>query len=655
MSNNNVMPKNIFGLILFVFIFYSANSQTQREIDSMKTLLISVKEPALKLDLYNKLSVAYVDKDVSLSRQYADSLEVLSSSLNNEEMQMRAVYNKGVVERIEGNYETAIPHQETYLKYALKVADTLKQVEALYQLGVIFYRTDDQEKAMSHLMDALKRSEAINDDAQTSKIVNVIGVIHSALQQYEKAIAFFDRAIEIDKRQKAYSTLGIVLNGKGVAYSRLGNTEKALENFQESLFYAELADNKTVQAAQFRNIGMILKDKGDFAKAEEQLLKALEMRQKIGQKVTIGGSYHDLGVLYFEQGNTAKAENYLNKALELFKEMNVKSHLATIYYRLYELEYKKQNFVKAIDYLDDFYTLKDSLQNNELRERIIDIESKYQSELKDNEIIAQQLAIEQAENELQKKKRQNTIITIISISLLVVLISLWLLFKQRQKRKDQELLTLKRESQVKTLESLIEGEEKERGRIARELHDGVNGDLSAIKFKLNTLLELNNKTIEEVVKMIDQSCQQVRAISHNLVPPSLQEFSLVEAAELFCQNLDAIHPEKIEFHFLGDEFSIPKKAEISLFRIIQELVNNSIKHAQATEINVQISCREHLLNITVEDNGKGFDTSRNDYQGIGLKNIQSRVDYLNADLDMHSHEGITSVNIEIDLNHLNDY
>ena len=654
MTNNTGMTKHISGFILFFFIFCLANSQTQREIDSMKTLLISVKEPALKLDLYNKLSVAYIDKDVSLSKQYADSLDLLSTSLNHQEMKMRATYNKGVAARVEGDYKTAIPLQEAYLQYALKVADTLKQVEALYQLGVIYYRTDEAEKAMSHLMDALKHSEAINEDTQTSKIVNVIGVIHSALQQYEKAIGFFDRAIEIDKRQKAYSTLGIVLNGKGVAYSRLGNPEKALENFQESLYYAELADNKMVQAAQYRNIGMIFKDKGDFAKAEEQLLKALEMRKKIGQKMTIGGSYHDLGVLYFEKGNTAEAENYLNKALDLFKELNVKTHLATIYYRLYELEYRKENFVKAIDYLDDFYTLKDSLQNNELRERIIDIETKYQSELKDSEIIAQQLAIEQAENELQKKKRQNTIITIISISLLAVLCSLWFLFKQRQKRKDQELLTLKRESQVKTLESLIEGEEKERLRIARELHDGVNGDLSAIKFKLNTLLELNNKTIEEVVKMIDQSCQQVRAISHNLVPPSLQEFSLVEAAELFCQNLDAIHPEKIEFQFLGDDFNIPKKAEISLFRIIQELVNNSIKHAKATEINVQISCREHLLNITVEDNGKGFDTTKKDYKGIGLKNIQSRVDYLNADLDLHSHEGITSVNIEIDLYQLND-
>ncbi|MGF1555864.1 sensor histidine kinase [Paucihalobacter sp.] len=649
------MPTYFKTLTFFLVCFASGFSQTEVAIDSMKKLLSSVKDPVDKLQLYNQLSMAYIDKDVNLSKQYNDSLELLSKKVNDKDMRMRSIYNQAVVARVEGKYSEAIPLQEAYLDYAEKSTDTIKQVESLYQLGVIYYRTDANEKAINYLLRALKLSEAIAFDSQTSKIVNVIGVIHSALQQYEKAIVFFDRAIEIDKRLQNYSTLSIVLNGKGIAYRRLENEDKALENFQESLKYAELADNKMVQAAQYRNIGIIFKDKGEFLKAESQLKKALSMREIIGQKMTIGGSFHDLGALYLEMGQLGEAETYLNKAHRLFSEMKVMSPLAVVYYQLYDLEYQKGDYVMAIDHLDNYYTLRDSLQNNELREKVIDIETKYQSELKDKEIVAQQLIIEQAENELQKKKRQNTLISIVSLSLLAVLISLWFLFKQRQKRKDQELLTLKRESQVKTLESLIEGEEKERLRIARELHDGVNGDLSAIKFKLNSLLEFNNNTIQEVVNMIDQSCQQVRAISHNLVPPSLQEFSLLEAVELFCQNLDAIHPQKIDFQFIGDSFKIPKNAEISLFRIVQELVNNSIKHAEATEINVQISCHEHLLNITVEDNGKGFDTSRNDHQGIGLKNIQSRVEYLNATLDVHSDEKVTSFNIEIDLNQLDDY
>ena len=198
---------------------------------------------------------------------------------------------------------------------------------------------------------------------------------------------------------------------------------------------------------------------------------------------------------------------------------------------------------------------------------------------------------------------------------------LFITYKQRQKRKNQEILTLKRDFQIKTLESLIEGEEKERLRIAKELHDGVNGDLSAIKFKLSSLLEMNNKVIKEAVAMIDDSCKQVRAISHNLVPPSLESFNLIEATETYCNTMNSVNSMDITFQFLGEEFFLSKKEEVNIFRIIQELVSNSIKHAECSEINVQISSRNKVLQITVEDDGKGFNTTKEPENGIVYKTL----------------------------------
>ena len=165
---------------------------------------------------------------------------------------------------------------------------------------------------------------------------------------------------------------------------------------------------------------------------------------------------------------------------------------------------------------------------------------------------------------------------------------------------------------------------------------------------------MNNKVIKEAVEMIDNSCKQVRAISHNLVPPSLENFNLVEASEEYCYNLNEVHEQEITFQHLGDSFIIPKNAEINIFRIIQELVSNSIKHADADEINVQISCRENLISLSEEDNGVGFDPKNVQSDGIGLKNIQSRIDYLNANMDVLSNKDGTSYTIEIDINKLND-
>ncbi len=213
-----------------------------------------------------------------------------------------------------------------------------------------------------------------------------------------------------------------------------------------------------------------------------------------------------------------------------------------------------------------------------------------------------------------------------------------------------EIIIEKHNHQISKLESFIEGEEKERLRIAKELHDGLNGDLSAIKFKLSSLLEMNNGVIKEAITMIDNSCNQVRAISHNLVPPSLENFNLLEAVEEYCEKYDASHSQKITFQYLGDAIKISKKEEINIFRIIQELVANSIKHAEAVEVNVQISCRNRIMQIIVEDNGKGFDVDNVEGNGIGLKNIQSRVDYLHGSIDLISNKQGTSTTIEIDRN-----
>jgi len=140
----------------------------------------------------------------------------------------------------------------------------------------------------------------------------------------------------------------------------------------------------------------------------------------------------------------------------------------------------------------------------------------------------------------------------------------------------------------------------------------------------------------------------VRAISHNLVPPSLKDFNLLEAVEEYCQSMDSIHEPEVNFQQVGEDINLDKKQEANLFRIVQELVTNSIKHAEGNEINVQLSHLKNTLQLTVEDNGKGFDPKTVKSDGIGMQNVQSRVDYLNATMDFVSNEKGTSYTITMD-------
>ena len=154
--------------------------------------------------------------------------------------------------------------------------------------------------------------------------------------------------------------------------------------------------------------------------------------------------------------------------------------------------------------------------------------------------------------------------------------------------------------------------------------------------------------------MLDKSCDQVRAISHNLVPPASEKFDLRTATSDYCLEMNAIHQPKIAFQYVGKEVDLPKNVEVNLFRITQELVTNSVKHAEAKEINVQLSMLDNMLQLTVEDDGKGYDLDNITSEGIGIGNIRYRVDYLNGELDVSSNEQGTYVNILIDKSRFNE-
>ena len=392
----------------------------------------------------------------------------------------------------------------------------------------------------------------------------------------------------------------------------------------------------------------------DNDKALENYLIAKPLLEKVNFTKVLIAIYNDLGDLYKNLNASEESIKYYDKSLKLLENTNDLLQSKITYKGLSSSYVLQDNYKEAYKFQSLYLVVKDSLFNEENIKSINLLQKQFETEKKNKEIAEQQLQLNQKETEIQKRNTQIIYMSGIVIFLLVLSLLTGLYFKQKQKRKNQEILTLKREYQIKSLESLIEGEEKERFRIAKELHDGVNGDLSAIKYKLSSLLEMNNKVIKEAITMIDDSCEQVRAISHNLVPPSLENFNLVEATENYCENLNAVNRETVTFQHVGEHIHMSKKAEVNAFRIIQELVSNALKHANAKEINVQLSHREGVVQITVEDDGVGFDKDSIESEGIGLSNIQSRIDYLNAEMDLISNDQGTSCTIDIDLNKLND-
>ena len=293
--------------------------------------------------------------------------------------------------------------------------------------------------------------------------------------------------------------------------------------------------------------------------------------------------------------------------------------------------------------------MNDSIQNRDSQKKVYDLEAKYLAQKKEAEMLAQQKII--------KQKNQLNYLLAAGVLLLLVVVSLvYLNYRSKQKLQLQRINELETQQQLLATEAVLKGEEQERTRLAKDLHDGLGGLLSGIKYSFNSmkgnlvLTADNALAFERSMDMLDSSINEMRRVAHNMMPETLVKFGLDTALKDFCNNINQSGALRVSYQSFGLENSeLPKTTAITIYRIVQELINNTMKHAAAKTAVVQLSIANHILAVTVEDDGRGFDTAvLQQSKGIGWSNIQSRVEFLKANLDIRSEkEKGTSVHIEL--------
>jgi len=223
--------------------------------------------------------------------------------------------------------------------------------------------------------------------------------------------------------------------------------------------------------------------------------------------------------------------------------------------------------------------------------------------------------------------------------------------------KDQKISELEKEKKILSLSAMLEGQEAERIRIAKDLHDGLGSLLATVKAHFgkvqDEIKKLENlKIYERATSMIDEACDEVRRISHNLMPGVLRASGLAAAVNQIVNALENTYGLIVDYEVAGLEERLNESEELFIYRIIQELCNNIVKHAQAKNILIQMIASRNNIQIVVEDDGKGFDMNTiSQKSGIGIRSLRSRVDYLKGTLDFNTavSKG-TSVTINIPIN-----
>ncbi len=568
-----------------------------------------------------------------------------------------ALYNNlGTYYKRTGDIEKSFANYRKALELSEKSRDQKSIGTAHNNLGNLYNNQGKYTDAITHYIAALKIFEALKIPKKTSVLMMSIGNVYADQRLPEKAIEYYNASLKI--KEELGDKKGIASN-----YVNIGSVYYDTKKLDDALSYflKALAISKEIKYARgvfvsLNNISEIYSNQKKFKEALGYMLESLELRKTEGEKVDIAHAELNVGSAYNEVGEPDKALPYLERGLALAKEANTWELLAVAYDRLARCYELKRDLRKSLDCTRYFVMYKDSLLNENNSRAVAEIETKYQTEKKDLEISKQSLEIKNTQLELGRKRTQ----LYVSLASVFLVLLLSYLFYTRYKLKQKQLLDeeLLKQQELRS-KAIIEAEEKERIRIAKDLHDGIGQQLSAVKMNLSAF-ENTVKTDDEVTRteklrdlmeLVDESVKEVRAVSHNMMPNALLRSGLVSAVREFVNKISTTGLLKIDLEITGLSGRLESTTETVLYRVLQECVSNIIKHAQASRVSIQLVKHDSYLNMMLEDNGRGFDTSKlNDYGGIGLKNIISRVQFLDGTVEFDSRPGKgTTVIIDIPL------
>jgi len=555
---------------------------------------------------YNSYSFIEKGDIIGFEKTLLEANTKLKQYNNTEAFRLRAILlqNYGIMQQRKNN-------EKGYMKLLVNEAIPLAKKSGDYELisglykavAIIFMNNNERQKASEYLDEAqnyiekaTKRSPTLAESKMETYIINAENLVE--LKHFYDAKKVLDKAFFTLKKYPESNLNDSYFYSEGIYYAKQNKYTQALASYEKGIKSANNHQNAiALNRLKFAEYEMLFKLK-EYEKAKNNLEYLLENTPFIVDK-----------------------KNYYNELSKVYSAV--------------------KNYDKAYFYANKYNVVNDSLNNTKFQKEIVELEAKYKKAENEKKITALQSQNEKAALLVYNNRLNSFLFAVLSVLLFLIVLFLWILNKNQKKlsfqkeiNHQQELTALENQQKLSVSNALIEGEEVERKRIARDLHDGLGSMLSGLKIHLK-LAEKDNVSTTEVTTLLDNSIKELRNISQNLMPESLLKLSLEHALRDLCMaNSNTI--TNVEFQYLINKSNLSKNHQIFIYRIIQELLNNALKYANASEILVSCSQNKETFFITVEDNGIGFNVSERSNTGMGLRNIKNRVEFLNGKLEIES-------------------
>lgn len=658
------------GLFCFIFVLVFNLNAFGDHVDSLLNLLeTNTLSLARQIGAYHMITERYAVYE--MHKTYIYGTRGLKLAKKAKDKYMIAVFYRyiGSTYTYRTSYDTAHMYQRMQLEIAEDIQDKRLLQQVYFGSGNIYARQ---------------------------------GLFDKAVDNYLKSMSFYgedlgqgvDRSFVLKNLDKSYlychpvRTHLLTLGNIGECYRRLNNPERALYYLEQANDFIEkkMYPDMTCKIQIYRELGSVYFKQGDIDKALETQLKVLHLSKGVNQ-VTESDCKEALIKIYIIKEEYEKALEYAHDCLRMAKSLG-DPYIDVLAWNSFADIYRAQGKyreceIAALNAWNIDSTSVDTAPvsafniayanlflGNKEKAALFFYKNALFNEQKSNRDFQETLANQEVRYETEKKEmriasleREKQYYAGLSIAGgIVLLLAFCVLFYRHrmniQKRKivdqqceiaEQHIRQLEQEKQLIATQSLLEGETTERSRLARDLHDGLGGMLSVVKLNLGKMKNYvipdgaDRNSFHNAQHMLDQSIGELRRVAHHMMPESLMRYGLNVSLEDYCRAIPSTH-----FHYFGTERRLDERLEIVLYRCAYELINNAIKYAEATSINVQLVIDHGLVLITIHDDGIGFDPDKIS-SGSGLNNIRTRISAYNGIMLIHSAPGKgTEVNLEIE-------
>ncbi|MDR9366269.1 MAG: tetratricopeptide repeat protein [Balneolaceae bacterium] len=620
---------------MLIWIVPPGQAQVQKA-DSLYEAASATSDPNEKARIFLQLSQLTTPTDLNLALEQVNQ----ATELADDAELLGDIYDqKGRVHFALGELDGALSSFREAKRRKEAAGNDALAARVNNRVGVVLVRLKRLEEAMEVFLQSAAYFEEAGDDVKLAMSHNNMAGIFADMGDYENAVRYNELALPVFQENDIQQYEIITLTNLAGQHLRLENFESAIEYNQLAEVIGEELQDQYALGIVYNNFGQIYFERGEIETSLDYYEKSLAAKKSIGINSNLVPTYNNLGQSLTMLNRPREAIQYLIQGLEIAQGdelWHVTSNLSKAYSLAGEPDSSTYYLDLTLAHRDSIFTMERQLVIDELR-------TQYESEQQEMEIV-----------QLEESQRQNrNLLVLISGLFGATLVIAFLVIKNNRKRRviaqqnekieKQHVEKLLKEQELIGINAMLEGQEKEREKIAEELHDTIGSSLATLKLYIESLDEVKgngdyHKLHQKASHLLEETYDDVRKIAHSNSVGVLIKKGLVPAVKSMALKISEAQRIDIQVIGTGLEDRLENSVEIGVFRTIQELLSNAVKHSGTSEVVVQITQHDDILNIIVEDDGLGFDPNNTQW-GMGYTTIQNRMDNLNGELTIDSSTG----------------